>query len=97
MQGHPRLSVEDVCRAMPGYSKSVLRDYTIYAGYMRKMPALLKSMVSGSDEEILAEATAANDAGQAVHFVESLVSLLCDVLKTHYDRPADVASLTYEK
>jgi hypothetical protein len=97
MQGHPRMSVEDVCRAMPCFSSSVLRDFTSYASYMKKMPSILKSMSSGSDEDALQSASEANEAGHSVHFTESMVSMLCDIIKTHYDRPEAVASLSMAK
>lgn len=97
MQGHPRASVEDVCRAMPSYSKSVLRDYGVYSKLMHRMPAVLKSMSTGSDEEAIQEASEAEAAGHAVHFVESMICLLCDILKTHYDQPGSVACLGLSK
>jgi hypothetical protein len=97
MQGHPRSSVEDVCRAMSSFSKSVLRDYGVYSKLLHRMPALLKSMSSGSDEEALQEASEAEASGHAVHFVEAMVCLLCDILKTHYDRPADAACQSLSK
>jgi len=94
MQGHPRASVEDVCRAAPSFSGSVLRDYSVYAKYLKSMPSILKSMSSGSDENALQAAFEAVEAGYAVHFSESMVSTLCDVLKTHYDRRDNIASLS---
>jgi len=90
-QGHARQSVEDVCRAMPFFSRSVLGEFQTYNSYMKRAPALLKSMASGDTDEVLSVASTAEDAGQTVHLVETLLSCLCDVMKTHYDRPVDIA------
>jgi DNA polymerase-3 subunit delta' len=93
MQGHPRTSVEDVCRASPYFSGSVLRDFAVYSKYQRKMPSLLKALASGEEEALLVSSEA-SESGHAVHFMETLVSALCDVVKTHYDRPGDIACLS---
>jgi len=93
-QGHPRVSVEDVCRASSVFSGSVLRDFGVYSRILQRMPSLLKTMASGSEEEVIHAAVEAEEAGQAAHFVECMVSTLCDVLKTHYDCPGDVSSIS---
>jgi len=90
-QGHSRMSVDDVCRAAPCFSNSVLRDFGVYHTLLRRMPSILKSMSGGSDEEAMHACSEAVEAGQAVHFAECMVSTLCDIVKTHYDSPQAAA------
>lgn len=93
-QGHPRVAVEDVCRASISFSGSILRDFMVYSKLMKRMPFLLKGMASGSEEDALHAVSEAEESGQVVHFTECMVSLLCDVIKMHYDVPLRVAALS---
>lgn len=91
-QGHSRANIEDVCRAMPFFSRSVLRDYARYSYYMEQMPGALKKLAAGAVDDVLSAAQEAGDAGESVHFAEAMLSTLSDVLKTHYDAPGRVSS-----
>jgi hypothetical protein len=94
MQGHRKLSVESVCRASHGFSGSALRDVGIYSQYLSQIPNLLKVVAAGSEDEIQYAVSEAIESNHAVQFVECLISTLCDILKTHYDSPNEIASLS---
>lgn len=91
-QGHSRANLDDVCRAMPYLSRSVLREYARYSYYLDQMPGALRSVASGSVDDVLSAAQAADEAGESVHFAEAMLSALSDILKTHYDSPLQISS-----
>jgi len=93
-QGHSRENLADVCRAMPFFSKSILQDYSKYAYYLEHMPGMLKRLSSGAVDDVISAAMSADEAGEAVHFAEAMLSSLSDVLKAHYDSPAQMACLS---
>ena len=96
-QGHSRENLNDVCRAMPFFSRSVLRDYSKYSYYMEHMPGMLRKLSSGAVDDVLSAAQAADEAGESVHFAETMLSSLSDILKSHYDSPAQMACLSKYK
>jgi hypothetical protein len=95
-QGHSKQNLQDVCRAMPYFSKSVLQDFGRYSCHLNQMPSILKRLKSGAVDEVLSVASEAGEAGETVYFVEAMLSCLSDIVKIHYGAPGHVSNQSQE-
>lgn len=92
-KGHSSEKVNKLRSAIPYFSKSILSDYAIYLNQMKDMPGFVKNIGSMDEDDLIALVNQKDQEQSLLHFIESYVLYLNDVLKIQYD---GVNALVYE-
>jgi len=92
-KGHSGSKLKRLKSAIPFFSKSVLNDYSIYINQMKEIPGFVKNLSKMDEDDLMALINQKDQEQNLLHFVESYILYLNDIMKVHYD---GVDSLIYE-
>jgi DNA polymerase III gamma/tau subunit len=91
--GHSGLDTKKLKSAIPYLSQSILSDYGTYLEQMKEVPGFVKNFISMDEDDLISLVGAKDQSQSLLHFTESFVLYLNDIMKIHYEC---TDGLTYE-